>query len=89
MASKDKDSPSKKIDTCLKQQFSPEIVDEFLSCLTEIYKVKEWSDLYIRKAEGRELNTNLVFAYSDTLTQEEVEAMTNFLFKPALKTPNN
>ena len=89
MASKNKDTPSKKIDTCLRKHFSPKLVDEFLSCLMEIYKVKEWSDLYIRKAEGRELNTNLVFAYSDTLTQEEVEAMTNFLFKPALKTPNN
>ena len=89
MASKDKDSPSKKIDMCLKQQFSPEIVDEFLSCLIEIYKVKEWNDLYIRKAEGRELNTNLVYAYSDNLKKEEVEAIVNFLFKPTLRTPKN
>ena len=87
MASKNKDTPSKKIDMCLRKHFSPKIVDEFLSCLMEIYKVKEWTDLYIRKAEGRELNTNLIFAYSDTLTLEEVEDITNFLFKPALKTP--
>ena len=87
MASKDKDTPSKKIDMCLRKHFSPEIVDEFLTCLKEIYKVKEWSDLYIRKAEGRELNTNLIFAYSDTLKQDEVESITNFLFKPALKKP--
>ena len=89
MASKVKDTPSKKIDMCLRKHFSPKLVDEFLSCLIDIYKVKEWSDLYIRKSEGRELNINLVYAYSDTLTQEEVEAMTNFLFKPALKNPNN
>lgn len=89
MASKNKDTPSKKIDTCLRKHFSPHLVDEFLSCLKEIYKVKEWTDLYIRKAEGREFNTNLIFAYSDTLTEEQVETISNFLFKPTLKTPNN
>ena len=54
--------------------------------MVAIYDIKEWTDLYTRQLEGKPINTNLVFAYSDTLTQENTKALTNFLFKvPQLK----
>lgn len=88
MDSKFKDTPSEKLDACLKQNFSPDVVNEFFACLVDIYNVTRWSDLYIRKAEGRELNANLVFAYSDTLTKQETEDISTFLFTPVkLKKP--
>lgn len=88
MDSKFKDSPSEKLDVCLKQNFSPAVVDEFFKCLNEIYGVKEWSELYTRKAEGRELNEILVYSYSDTLTLGEATAISEFLFKPLIKKSN-
>jgi len=87
MDSKFKDTPSEKLDMCLKQNFSPAIVDEFFACLVDIYNMKRWSDLYARKAEGRELNANLVFAYSDTLTKQDTEDIIKFLFTPVIKKP--
>jgi len=84
MDSKFKDSPSEKLDVCLKQNFSPSIVDEFFKCLNEIYGVKEWTDLYVRKAEGREFSFKLVYAYSDTLTRQDTKAMADFIFNPPM-----
>ena len=90
MDSKFEDSPSKKIDKCLKQHFSPLVVNEFFKCLNEIYGVKEWTDLYVRKAEGRELNEILVYSYSDTLTLAEATAISEFLFKvPNIKSESD
>ena len=88
MDAKIKDTPSEKLEKCLKQKFSPPVVDEFFKCLNEIYGVKEWADLYIRKAEGRETNEILVYSYSDTLTLAEATAINEFLFKPAIKKSN-
>jgi len=86
MDCKFKDTPSEKLDVCLKQHFSPNVVNEFFACMVAIYDIKEWTDLYTRQLEGKPINTNLVFAYSDTLTQENTKALTNFLFKvPQLK----
>jgi hypothetical protein len=55
-------------------------VDEFFACVVKIYNVKEWTDLYTRKTEGRDFNVNLVYAYSDTLEKEETRAISDFLF---------
>ena len=88
MDSKFKDSPSEKLDVCLKQNFSPVIVDEFFKCLNEIYGIKESADLYKRRAEGRELNEILVYCYSDTLTLEQTTAISEFIFKPVIKKSN-
>jgi len=85
MESKFKDSPSKKLDVCLKKHFSPAIVDEFFACVGTIYGVKEWTDLYVRKAEGRDFNFKLVYAYSDTLGLEETKDLTAFIFAPKIK----
>ena len=85
MASKFKDTPSEKLDVCLKKHFSPDVVNEFFACLVAIYGVKEWSDLYVRKAEGRDLNVKLVYAYSDTLHLEETKDLTEFIFAPRIK----
>ena len=88
MDSKFKDTPSKKLDVCLKQHFSPAVVNEFFSCLKDIYGVKEWSDVYKRRAEGRDLSVKLVFGYSDNLKLEETEALTKFLFSPPTLKPS-
>ncbi len=86
MDAKFKDTPSEKLDICLKQHFPPAVVNEFFKCLNEIYGVKEWTDLYIRKAEGRQTNCMVVYSYSDTLTLEQATAINEFLFKvPPLK----
>ena len=86
MDAKFKDTPSEKLDMCLKQQFSPNIVNEFFACMVAIYDIKEWTDLYTRQIEGKELNVNLVFAYSDKLTESQVKALKDFLFQgPRLK----
>lgn len=82
MDAKFKDTPSEKLDICLKQHFPPPVVNEFFKCLNEIYGIKEWADLYVRKAEGRETNEILVYSYSDTLTLAEATAISEFLFKP-------
>ena len=88
MDSKFKDSPSEKLDVCLKQHFSPAVVDEFFHCLKNIYGIEKWSDLYKRRAEGRELNEILVYCYSDTLTLEQTTAISEFIFKPVIKKSN-
>tara|TARA_B000000475_G_scaffold243804_1_gene215908 strand:+ start:803 stop:1069 length:267 start_codon:yes stop_codon:yes gene_type:complete len=88
MDAKFKDTPSQKLEKCLKEHFPPAVVDEFFKCLTEIYSIKEWTDLYVRKAEGRETNEILVYSYSDTLTLAEATAISEFLFKPKLKKSN-
>jgi hypothetical protein len=84
MDSKFKDSPSEKLDVRLKQNFSPDVVDEFFACVVKIYNVKEWTDLYVRKADGREFNVNMIFAYSDTLTFPDTKSITDFIFKPPI-----
>jgi len=84
MDSKFKDTPSKKLDVCLKKHFSPAIVDEFFACVGTIYGVKEWTDLYVRKAEGREFSFKLVYAYSDTLTHPDTKAIAEFIFNPPM-----
>ena len=90
MDSKFKDSPSEKLDVRLKQNFSPDVVNEFFKCLNEIYGIKEWAELYVRKAEGRDLNEILVYSYSDTLTLAEATAISEFLFKvPNLKSESD
>ncbi len=86
MDAKFKDTPHEKLDICLKQHFPPPVVNEFFKCLTEIYGIKEWTDLYVRKAEGRQTNYMVVYSYSDTLTLEQATAINEFLFKvPPLK----
>ena len=84
MDAKFKDTPSEKLEKWLKEHFSPEIVDEFFACVVKIYNVKEWTDLYARKADGREFNVNIIFAYSDTLTHPETKAITGFIFNPPM-----
>jgi len=88
MDAKFKDTPSEKLEKCLKQNFSPPVVDEFFKCLNEIYGVKKWADVYTRKAEGRVTNEIVVYSYSDTLTLAEATAINEFLFKPVIKKSN-
>ena len=85
MDAKFKDTPSQKLEKCLKEHFPPAVVDEFFKCLNEIYGVKKWADVYTRKAEGRVTNEIVVYSYSDTLTLEQATAISEFIFKPVLK----
>ena len=87
MDAKFKDTPSEKLEKCLKEHFPPPVVNEFFKCLTEIYGIKEWADSYVRKAEGRDFNVNIIFAYSDTLTHPDTKAIADFIFKPIIKKP--
>tara|TARA_B100001989_G_scaffold119062_1_gene83922 strand:- start:220 stop:486 length:267 start_codon:yes stop_codon:yes gene_type:complete len=88
MDAKFKDTPSEKLEKCLKKQFPPPVVNEFFKCLNEIYGVKEWADLYIRKAEGKDVNEILIYSYSDTLTLAQATAISEFLFKPMITKSN-
>ena len=85
MDAKFKDTPSEKLEKCLKEHFPPPVVDEYFKCLSDIYGVKEWVDVYTRKAEGRVTNEIVVYVYSDTLTLAEATAINVFLFKPVIK----
>jgi len=89
MDAKFKDTPSEKLDMCLKQNFSPDVVNEFFSCVVKIYNIKEWTDLYTRKADGRDFNVNIIFAYSDTLTHPDTKAIADFIFKPVVVKKSN
>ena len=85
MDAKFKDTPSEKLEKCLKEHFPPPVVDEYFKCLSDIYGVKEWVDVYTRKAEGRVTNEIVLYVYSDTLTLAEAVAINEFLFKPVIK----
>lgn len=88
MDAKFKDTPSEKLEKCLKEHFPPPVVDEFFKCLSDVYGVKEWAEVYTRKAEGRVTNEIVLYCYSDTLTLAEATAISEFLFKPVIKKSN-